>query len=138
MKEHVIRLMPGEDIILSLDAYCRKHDIEAAYMATCVGSLNQVTFRKGHNKQINTFKGAYEIVSMTGTLSKGGMHLHGSMSDEAFKVIGGHLIRGCIVQATAEIVIVEMEGRQLTRSKDEVSGFKELKITETYKNCEES
>lgn len=135
MKEHVIKLMPGEDLLESLARYCMKHQIEAAYIATCVGSLAKVSFRKGISRDTSEFQGPFEIVSLTGTLSKSGMHIHGSMSDESYHVIGGHLVVGCPVQSTAEIVIVELEEHQLTRSIDDVSGFKELRITRIDRAC---
>lgn len=138
MKEHVIKLMPGDDILESLSRYCIKHQIEAAYVATVVGSLSTVSFRKGLTHTQVTLKGPFEIVSMGGTLSKSGMHIHASVSDESFNVKGGHLVLGSLVQSTAEIVIVELEEHQLTRSIDDVSGFKELRIIRVSRSCEES
>ncbi|AMC93111.1 DNA-binding protein [Erysipelothrix larvae] len=133
MKEHVIRLMPGDDLIGALENYCQKYEIEAAYIGTCVGSLSQVRFRKGHSKTVNTIIGPLEIVSCVGTLSKGGNHIHASVSDEDFYVRGGHLVQGCIVQSTAEIVLVQLENYELSRSKD-VSGYKTLIINELQKS----
>ena len=135
MKEHVIKLMPGEDILESLAIYCNKHQIEAAYVATCVGSLSSVSFRKGLSRAQVSFTGPFEIVSLVGTLSKRGMHIHGSVSDESFNVRGGHLVLGSIVQSTAEIVIVELQEHQLSRSIDDVSGFKELHIVRVARVC---
>lgn len=130
MVEHVLRLSPGEDLLEVIDAYCLKHQIEAAYIATCVGSLSQVSFRKGVTKHRLTLKGTYEIVSMEGTVSKGGNHIHGAVSDHDFNVKGGHFMLGTIVQTTAEVVIVELESYELSRSKDLLSGYKSLKIRE--------
>lgn len=133
MKEHVIRLMPGEDLLLTLDHYCQKHQIEAAYVGTCVGSLSQVVFRKGHTRTLLTLKGPFEIMGLSGTISKGGYHLHASVSDDEFKVRGGHLVVGSIVLSTAEVVLVELENYELSRSKDLTSGYKTLQITEIRK-----
>lgn len=137
MKEHVIKLMPGEDILESLARYCLKHQIEAAYVATCVGSLASVSFRKGISRSMVSFEGPFEIVSMVGTLSKSGMHIHASVSDESFNVKGGHIVVGCPVQSTAEIVIVELEEHHLSRSIDDLSGYKELKIVRVQRVCKE-
>ncbi|WZU02615.1 DNA-binding protein [Erysipelothrix sp. D19-032] len=35
MKEHVIKLMPGEDIIVALDQYCKKYEIKAKIHWNC-------------------------------------------------------------------------------------------------------
>lgn len=126
----MIRLMPGEDILVGISDYCYKHDIEGGYVATCVGSLSQVCFRKGYTRTRLTLKGPFEIVSMVGTVSKGGLHIHASVSDDDFKVRGGHLVTDTLVQSTAEIVIVELENYELSRSKDLGSSYKTLKITE--------
>lgn len=130
MKEHVIKLMPGDELLRSIENYCYKHDIEAGYIGTCVGSLSQVCFRKGYTRTKLTLKGPFEIVSMEGTVSKGGLHIHASVSDDDFKVRGGHLVSNTFVQSTAEIVIVELENYELSRSRDLGSQYKSLKIIE--------
>lgn len=130
MIEHVLRLLPGEDLLETVDTYCKKHQINAAYIGTCVGSLSQVVFRKGVTRHRLTLKGDFEIVSMVGTVSKGGNHIHASVSDLDFNVQGGHIMDGCIVQTTAELVIIELESYELSRSKDLLSGYKSLKIRE--------
>ncbi len=128
MVEHVLRLSPGEDLLGTIDAYCQKYHIEAGFIGTCVGSLSQVTFRKGVTRHLLTLNGSFEIVSMEGTVSKGGNHIHASISDLDFNVKGGHLMQGTIVQTTAEIVIIELESYELSRSKDILSGYKSLKV----------
>lgn len=130
MKEHVIKLMPGDDFILQLDMYCKKYEIEAAYVATVVGSLQKVSFRKGYNQVLFVMDGPFEVVSCVGTLSRNGMHIHLSVSDNDFKVFGGHILKGCTVQSTLEIVIIELENHQLSRTKGELTDFKELRISE--------
>lgn len=136
MKEHVIKLMPGEDVVLSLEKYCRQFGIEAAYIAAGVGTLGNLAFRKGYTRHSVTFNGMYEMVSMEGTLSKGGSHLHASFSTEDYSVIGGHMVQGCIVKTTAEIVIIELESYTLTRSKDNLTGYKGLQIDINIKECD--
>lgn len=138
MKEHIMKLMPGEDLILSLDKYCKKFEIEAAFIGTVVGSLEKVVFRKGHDQTIQEMKGPFEIVSCVGTLSKNGMHIHISISDTNFQVLGGHIVKGCLVQSTAEIVIIALENHQLTRMKGELTDFKELRIQELGKQSKEN
>lgn len=68
-----------------------------------VGVYNTVT----KEYRSNTLNGAYEIVSLTGTLtSKDGepyLHLHFSAGDENGRVSGGYLNRAA-VSATAEII----------------------------------
>lgn len=131
MKEHVLRLTPGQDVIEEISTYCEQHLIEAAYIGTCVGSLSNVAFRKGYTKTQLRLRGTYEIVSAVGTVSKGGHHIHMSVSDHDFQVLGGHLDMGSIVLTTVELVIIELEDYELTRSRDLGTGYKTLKVTGT-------
>ncbi len=128
MKEHVIRLLPGEDVLVGIDHYCFKHNIQSAYIASCVGSLSMVSFRKGYERTVFVQEGSFEIMSLNGTVSIGGNHIHMAVSKADFSVIGGHIKSGCIVRSTAEIVIVELENHELRRSKTEAHGYKELRI----------
>lgn len=136
MKEHVIKLMPGEDIIVALDQYCKKYEIKAAYIGTVVGSLEKVVFRKGYNQTMFVMDGPFEIVSCVGTLSMQGMHIHASVSDSDFKVFGGHIVQGSQVKSTAEIVLIELENHELSRTKGELTDFKELRIREISNQCQ--
>ena len=127
MKEHVVRLKPGEDFLEAISSYCSKHVIEAAYIGTCVGSLSTVTFRKGYTKTQMTLRGTYEIVSAVGTLSKGGHHIHMSVSDSDFQVLGGHIDRNTVVLTTVELVLIEFE---LVRTIDATTGYKTLVVND--------
>ncbi len=80
------------------------------------------------DKQILSFNKKFEIVSLVGTLSDKKCHLHISLSDGNGKVIGGHLKKGCTIYTTAEIVIGELPGLELTRETDESTGFVELVV----------
>ena len=58
-------------------------------------------------------------------------HLHLSISDAECRVVGGHLLQGCIVRTTAEIVLAELEGAAFERPHDPLTGFAELSIVDT-------
>jgi hypothetical protein len=49
--------------------------------------------------------GFFEILSVTGTLSIYGVHLHICIADAEGNSIGGHLMEGCIIYTTDELVI---------------------------------
>jgi len=63
-----------------------------------------------------------------GTLSVNGSHLHLSISDSTGKTIGGHLLDGCKVYTTAEMVIGESKDLIFTREEDGSTPWKELKV----------
>ena len=106
----VLRLDPPEEICESITAAARAENIALAEISGIgaadsftVGVYNTVT----KEYRSNTLNGAYEIVSLTGTLtSKDGepyLHLHFSAGDENGRVSGGYLNRAA-VSATAEII----------------------------------
>ena len=71
----------------------------------------------------------FEIVSLTGTVSRHGAHLHMSLADYQGNVVGGHVMEGCEVFTTAEIVLGECSGHVFTRQRDDETGFDELVVT---------
>ena len=64
-----------------------------------------------------------------GTLSKDGVHIHISVSDTNGNTIGGHLMNGCIINTTAEVIILNLDKFLFERNYDESTGYKELEIT---------
>ena len=70
-----------------------------------------------------------EIVSLMGTVSEHGCHLHASFSREDLSAFGGHLLPGCIVNTTAEIVLLELEDFAFDRRPDPETGYDELTVT---------
>ena len=124
-----MRLKPGEDLKGALDNFVKEHQIKAACMITCCGSLQQATIRYADQNDADVLKGKFEIVSLTGTLSETGSHLHISISDEKGQTTGGHLKEGTLVYTTAEIVIGILTDYQFDRVFDGASGFKELLVT---------
>lgn len=132
MKTITLRLKPGTDLKKSIELFVSENSINAGYIVTCVGGLNQAVVRmagaKPEVQDIRTINGDYEIVSLVGTLSKDGPHLHMSFSDKDGHVYGGHLKEGCIIHPTAEIVIGYEENVFYTRKFDQETGFDELNI----------
>lgn len=124
------RLTPGQDLKTELEAFVNKNNITSGFIATCVGSLHKVTIRmagaKPEKQDIRAMDGHFEIVSLVGTISVSGTHLHISVSDEDGKVCGGHLKEGSLVTTTAEIVIGYDDSITFKRLMDDETGFEEL------------
>lgn len=125
---HAFRLQPGKDLKKELLKYCQAHDLQAATVVSGVGSLQTASLRLADAKITSHYKGPFEIVSLTGTLSKEGIHLHISISDARGQVLGGHLLDGCLIHTTAEMVLLEALELKFTREPDPQTGYKELKI----------
>jgi predicted DNA-binding protein with PD1-like motif len=127
-KTHVIRLKPGEKLKELIQQYVNTNHIKAGWISSCVGSLTKYNLRFANQPSEANATGHFEIVSLTGTLSENGSHLHMSISDSTGKVIGGHLLDGNIVFTTAEIVILEDPGFEFKREKDGTTDWPELQI----------
>ena len=74
-----------------------------------------------YEKQVDT-----EIVSLSGTFSEQGMHVHISVCDQELHTFGDHLTSGCIVNTTAEVVLLHLDQWRLTRTLDPATGYDEL------------
>ncbi|MFH0978331.1 MAG: DUF296 domain-containing protein [Candidatus Woesearchaeota archaeon] len=128
MKTYAVRLEPGQDLRKAIAQYFVTERIHSGAVLSCVGSLEKAILRLS-DESILTLNGKFEIISLTGTLSKTGHHLHLGISDREGVVYGGHLKEGCIVYTTAEIVIGALDVLAFSRTFDPKTGYKELKIS---------
>ena len=122
------RLRPDQDLRLSLKQWAEEENLQAASVVSAVGSLKSAEIRLADGKTATHFEGPFEIVSLTGTVSKGGLHLHISLADKTGKTIGGHLLEGSKIYTTAEITLLEATQFQFSREKDNETGYEELVI----------
>ncbi len=128
MKTLALRLAPEADLKQSLLDYCITHRIEAACIVSCVGSLRRAAIRFADRAECTQVEAMLEIVSLVGTLSRHGCHLHIALSDREGKMVGGHLMEGSRIYTTAEIVLGILPGLVFTRAQDAATGYKELQI----------
>ncbi|MCX8062448.1 MAG: DNA-binding protein [Anaerolineales bacterium] len=125
---HTLRLLPGQDLRDEIQHFVNTQNIQAGVILSAVGSLTHATLRLAKHSSYSKFEGPFEIVSMTGTVSVHGSHLHLAISDGEGKTIGGHLLSGCTIYTTAEIVIVELEDVVYYREPCPLSGYNELVV----------
>ncbi len=132
MKTHTFRLKPMDDLFDSIEEFVKQNHIQAGCVLSSVGSLTHATLRLANRSDYNEYEGHFEIVSMTGTVSVNGSHTHMAISDGDGATSGGHLVSGCKVYTTAEIVIAEFEDviykRELLEND---SGYEELVVHKT-------
>jgi predicted DNA-binding protein with PD1-like motif len=131
MQTFAFRLHPYEDLCLSLDKFAQDHGLEAACVLACVGSLRQATLRYANQPNRTVLEGKFEIVSLTGTFSRHGSHYHVAVSDGEGRAFGGHLLPGCLIYTTAEIVVGVLPGLLFGRELDPDTGYPELVIRPT-------
>jgi len=126
MQAIALRLTPGQDLKQELDALIHRHQFSAACVLTCVGSLTQATLRLANQPEGTTYTGHFEIVSLTGVMGMQGAHYHVAIADPEGKTIGGHLLEGCLIYTTAEIVLGIFPNLTFDRQPCTQSGYPEL------------
>ncbi|HDO1373835.1 TPA: DUF296 domain-containing protein [Aeromonas veronii] len=124
-----LRLLPGEDLIAGLRAQMARHGLQAAWIAGAVGSLPHANLRYAAQPDGTLLEGAFEVIALGGTLDPECEHLHISISDEQGLMRGGHVLPGCRVRTTLELVVGELEAYRFGRAPCPQSGYEELLIT---------
>jgi len=129
MRSFTFRLKPGQDLFDSIEGFVKENSILAGCVLSSVGSFTHATLRLANREYNNEYEGHFEIVSMTGTVSVNGSHLHISISDGDGVTVGGHLVSGCKIYTTAEIVLAVFDDviyqRELLEND---SGYEELVV----------
>ncbi len=128
MQTLTVRLEPGQDVFEQIERVVTEKNIEAGCVLCAVGSLTHATLRLANRDHGSEYEGHFEIVSMTGTVSIHGSHLHLSIADENGQTFGGHLLAGCKVYTTLELVLGAFEEVIYRRELCAKSGYEELVV----------
>jgi len=129
MKTYTFRLKPAQDLLESIQAFVADKNIEAGCVLCGVGSLTHVVLRLANRDHTSEYDGHFEIVSMTGTTAVSGSHIHIAVSDGSGATMGGHLVSGCKIYTTAEIVLAAFEDAAYSRELlENDSGYEELVV----------
>jgi predicted DNA-binding protein with PD1-like motif len=130
-KIHVFRVMPGQELLTEITAYCRKNNITSGVILGIIGSVTKIKLNfliklPGQYETVE-YTGPLEIVCAQGTvaLKEGNLllHIHMQLSSQEISR-GGHVMEA-IIFSTAEIAIGELD-YQLNRALDKFTGLNEL------------
>jgi predicted DNA-binding protein with PD1-like motif len=124
-----LSLHPGDGLRLALEAWMDAQQEQAGYVISAVGSMSLAQLRLAGATQATAIHGELEILSLSGTLSPDGAHLHIAIAGSSGAVIGGHLCAGSLVRTTAELVIGLLPQWQFRRVLDPATGYAELRIS---------
>lgn len=116
-----VRLLPGDDLRLTLGG-------RTGFVVAGIGSLRHAELRLAGAPGPTHLDGPLEILTLSGSLTPAGVHLHASLSDAHGRVTGGHICAGCTVLTTAELLIAPLPAGSLTRAPDAATGYTELLI----------
>lgn len=127
-----VRLAPGADLRLELEALLDRHRSAAAWVVQGIGSLSVAQLRFAGHPGPTELRGDLEILTLAGSLSPDGAHLHMSVADAEGRVTGGHACAGCTVRTTAELLVALLPRHRFRRMLDETTGFPELAIASLH------
>ncbi len=135
------RLMPDEDLFVTLKKIAKEYGVERGVIISAIGSLKNVVFRNvkpttglpvrtEDTKEIEE-TGPFELLSLEGNLFPSEdegepiIHLHVTLGSPSGSVKGGHLFKATVF-TTTEILIGKIEGSSVFKAKSDVTGLMEL------------
>lgn len=128
MEVFPLRLHPGDDLRGALEAAVTARQCAAAFVLSGIGSLSAAQLRYAGATGLSLVAGPLEILTLAGTVSSGGCHLHISAADAQGHVVGGHVGRGCNVHTTAEVLLALLPVWSFSRELDPATGYSELVV----------
>jgi len=119
------RVFKNEDLVEAIKKRVEESDVKTGIFIS-IGSLEKAIlgyYKAGKYESIE-LDGPLEIASCMGNIAvdeKGEIiiHAHIVVSNDKGQAFGGHVMKGSIVGATAELVIIEGAGVNLRRAFDE-------------------
>lgn len=104
METLALHLEPGSDVRQSLEALACQEGGQG-FVLSVVGNLSTAVFQCPGKAEPTRLRGELEIITLSGTLSPEGVHLHLSFSDGDCRVWGGHLEPGTLVLRGADLLV---------------------------------
>lgn len=123
-----LRLHPGQDLRLALQAAVAAQGGQAAFVLSGIGSLQRAPLRLADARLPTVLAGPLELLSLAGSVGADHSHLHATVADGQGRVWGGHVSPGCLVHTTAELLLVLLPGWQMDRQPDPATGYDELRL----------
>jgi len=131
----VAKLAPGEDLLRSIERIAVAEKVSSASVEA-IGTLDEARMaffgKEGH--ELIEFTGRLELVSCLGNVcvkedGASMVHLHAVVSDVNGHCLGGHVLEGCKIAATAEVVIREIRGIKMERVVEKETGRLSLRLS---------
>ncbi|MBI4267898.1 MAG: DNA-binding protein [Chloroflexi bacterium] len=132
-KVHIFRVKPRQELLSSIESYCREHSITSGIVIGIIGSLEKARLNflmklPGKYESVD-YPGPLEIVAAQGSVALKEnsliVHIHLQLSSQEM-CRGGHLAEATVF-STAEVTIGELD-YQLRRQFDGYTGLNELVI----------
>jgi uncharacterized protein len=125
MRSQPLRIPPGADLRQAVEALAASWP-RGGFVVCGLGSLIDPCLRLAGQAMPTRYPGPHEILTLSGSFTAQGAHLHLSMADAQGRVLGGHVPHGNRVLTTVELLLAEPVGWQMGRAPDARTGFLEL------------
>lgn len=129
MTPRPLRLPPGVDLRRELERLVGAGDIGPGFVIAGIGSIGDAVIRFAHDDAETSMAGPHEVLTLSGSLSHKGAHLHASIASASGQVFGGHVCYGNTVRTTAELLLLATPDWNLSRSADPATGYQELVVS---------
>lgn len=130
--EYVLFIERSEDVTENILDVVSRGEIKAGSVLWGVGKLEnlEIGLYNGKNYDRKTYGGPLEVVSLHGSIASGEpkLHLHVSVAQDDYTVIGGHLFSGT-ANPLMELHIRKFTGISLGRKYNEISNLKEMTVS---------
>jgi hypothetical protein len=100
--------------------------LKAGVVLSAVGCLSRMRVRDASGVTIREVTEDVEILSLMGTVSALRTHLHLTCSKADLSCLGGHLVEGCMVNTTCELIIGVLEDLSFGSEQDADTGYDEI------------
>jgi len=131
------RLSEGEDLLDSVTKVAKRAHVSAGFFFL-IGTVRKVNlgFFRGGKYETTEMVVPLEIVSCSGNVSikedKVFAHAHIVVSDDKGNAFGGHVMPGCLIGVTGELVLIEATGIRMSRRFDEKTKLSLLSVEKMY------
>ncbi|MFQ6126919.1 MAG: PPC domain-containing DNA-binding protein [Candidatus Heimdallarchaeota archaeon] len=135
-KVYVTRMKPGSDLLQSICSLVEDNRTKASVILSGLGLLRRARLRNcktlpekypitDANRSFLIFERPLEILALSGNVSevegKAWVHAHITLSyveGEEIRVVGGHLLEGCIIFGFAEVFVMELKDIDMKKTLD--------------------
>jgi predicted DNA-binding protein with PD1-like motif len=123
-----LRLPPGSDLRRAVEQVSTETCTASGFVVTGIGSLSEGRLRFAGAQVESVVAGPLEMLSVSGSITPDGAHLHMTVADHSGRVYGGHVCYGNTVLTTVELLVAPVADWELSRAVDEATNYRELVI----------
>lgn len=128
MRTHAFRLTRGQDLREGIEAYLHAHAIEAAAVVACVAASPARGCATPAANGFGRFARPWKSCRSPARSPYTAPICISPCPARTSGAVGGHLVCGCIVNTTAEVVLLELEDCVFLPRFDPQTGYHELHI----------